>query len=1241
MAGYISVSLGQVTKSKTFNTGYFSLAGVSDLSTGFVSNGATSKLSGRTLSVATITRNSDGTYNYVANYKAGYLTVTGGTAVVFESDSDYWNSALNVGHSINLSAGVGDAWKVTLGSYDDTVKIASKGNTINTGTAQTQDWVIIEGEGGNSVTFGGAGLLSIAAASSKNTITAAGAIGTAAKYATIAGNSNVITATTGYASVGGNKNSVTFTDSSALGGYITLGANATQDTIKIAASLASVNALGGSQNYISVAGASGYITIADGKKDTIDAVQANVTIGATVQDAVLLGSENSVSLAGVGAGLTITDQGTKDTLIAEAAGISIAAAGTGGLIKSNSGIALSRVTISGSGYTFTGSSAADSVTVSGSSNKINGNANADSINITGSYNTIQDGAGNDNIFLAGSSNNVTLAGDNDNDYVSISGAYNKVLAAYEANAAGSDTVTVSGSSNLIDVSKIADTATMTVQDGGKANTILGGTKGINVLVGPTADEPEVVLAMGNDNLDVEGALGGKFTLGGGDDTVSVNGGTGHTFALGTGADSVLVKATYETIYAGTGDDSILFDGAGTDGFNYVELAEDNNLVSLKGGDGHTTIMGGISADSLVFTNGDVEQDVLQLGAGNDYVQFSGATALNGFGGAAARGNNTSVYGGVGDDSVYAATAEQLMVDGGTGDDSITIVDARYNTIVAGVGDDSITLGAAGAVTTTGYNVVNLGGLEGNKGHNQVSIGGGLTNNIVYGGVEKDIIDLGTSGGRNEVSLTAKNSTVTAAYRDDTITAAKGGVDIIDAVNVAANEEVVVSNYSIADKDVLAGVEDISFVNAAGNRELRQAAFVGDTSVFNSDGTIDTDLLGTINANITPTEGDAGVQAYVRDTVYGATTTAVWFATDYGSNINAAKDHVKVAMVMTGANNDAADTIIGGDLADTIYAGTGDTLAGGLGNDSLVNTTAVGQSREEFGIARYTGKDTVQNFDGGFAGTDDAVLFYEGTLLNGTSVTYTTGQMTINNGSGSLVLQLADTNSVDSISAHVLLQDGMSGSAQRLTAITAGSTETVTDATIAKYYYGSKNGGSAIDVSGLTQGVKIDLGNSGRYFEAGENYSYIDAVTGSNGGDNFLAGNGDRSETLTGGNGVFNTLYGGGSANDQLVGGGTGALGVNATDVFYFGQSDGKDVITNIGEGDKVMLYDMVDDGSVTAEVVSLTGGNFLRVTNANTGAQAFIESSQNDETYDVYFTNGINGDVTSHYQVTGTTMKKV
>ncbi|MBQ7515402.1 MAG: hypothetical protein IJS96_03895, partial [Schwartzia sp.] len=257
--------------------------------------------------------------------------------------------------------------------------------------------------------------------------------------------------------------------------------------------------------------------------------------------------------------------------------------------------------------------------------------------------------------------------------------------------------------------------------------------------------------------------------------------------------------------------------------------------------------------------------------------------------------------------------------------------------------------------------------------------------------------------------------------------------------------------------------------------------------------------------------------------------------------------------------------------------------------------------------------------------------------NGTTASYDgKGNLVLTNGDARLTLQMAA--GTDSISAHVVLKNGLTGEDERLSVIAKDATEQVTDATVAKYYYGSKDGGSALDASALSTGVKVDLGNSGRYFEAGENYSYITAVKGSDHGDIFLAGSGATAETLTGGNGVNNTLYGGGASNDLLTGGGKDAFGVEAADTFYFGSSDGKDVIRNIGNGDKVMLYDLKDT-DITAATTTLNGGSYLSLT-TNTGAQLFIESA-GSETYEVLFTEGVNGATTARYEVTGTEFRKV
>ncbi|MBQ7515699.1 MAG: calcium-binding protein, partial [Schwartzia sp.] len=329
--------------------------------------------------------------------------------------------------------------------------------------------------------------------------------------------------------------------------------------------------------------------------------------------------------------------------------------------------------------------------------------------------------------VEGADNNIDITGLDSVVIVSLSGGNDSVTAAGRGDTiltgGGSDSVVVSGTSGgTIDLASGDDTLYLAA-DNGTVN--LGGGSDRATVGGNNA---KVDLGEGSDAMELMG-LHATVTAGTGDDTIRVNGGSAATLYLGEGSDSLYSRGNCETIYAGTGDDTLIFDGTGgatgSDGFHYIDLVEDNNLVSMRGGDGHTTIAGGVSADSLYFTGGDVERDVLDLAAGNDYVFFD-SQAGQSFGGNIARANNTTLRAGIGDDSVYAWSAEQAIMDGGTGDDSINIVNARYTTIVSGSGDDSIVLGTdvSGNNATdnsTGYNVVNLRGDGTGSGHNIVTI----------------------------------------------------------------------------------------------------------------------------------------------------------------------------------------------------------------------------------------------------------------------------------------------------------------------------------------------------------------------------------------------------------------------------------------------------------------------------------------------------------------------------------------
>ncbi|MBQ7516609.1 MAG: calcium-binding protein, partial [Schwartzia sp.] len=835
------------------------------------------------------------------------------------------------------------------------------------------------------------------------------------------------------------------------------------------------------------------------------------------------------------------------------------------------------------------------------------------VSLSGGDNTVTAGGnGGDSIFAGDGNNQITVTGGTGN-YIAVGNGDNTLQIAGDSatiqSGSGDDQATVAGDNAKVDLGSGDNTLALTGDDasvsagGGSDNATVGG------------DNARIDLGAGDDNLTINGH-GGNVSLGSSADSATVTGGSHLAIDLGSGNDALTVEGGGASISAGTGDDTIKLSG---DGENHVNLEAGNNLVEMTTADGHATILGGSGDDTIRFT-GDAgnEGDILDLTAGgNNVVEADETVTLNH---TTIRGGSASQTGG--NLISLAGAVNEAQIGMGGGNDTIAIGDAESVTINAGSGDDSIALAGGG------HNVINLAGDNTNGGgRSTLSVAGGKDNTIVVGRGD-NYLDLAASTGDLVTVGASEAGADTILAGNDASIAAGRGSDLIDGTAVTGT--VTLLDYNAAEKDVLAGTATFTGTNGA----IDASAFLGEKSVFSADGTIRTAGGGQFDAGLAPAEGDSGATVCVQDA--SGKTQTVWYALAYGSNADTAGQ--KDPMIMTGANNEAADTMMGGQGNDTLYVGTGDLAAGGKGDDTIINTGSL-DTREQFGLAKGNGKDSVQNLGGGFDNTSDAVTFYESSLLTGTTASYDgKGNLVLTNGDASLTLQMAA--GTDSVSAHVVLKNGLTGADERLSVLNKNATEKVTDDTAAKYYYGSKDGGSALDASEISTGVKVDLGNSGRYFEAGENYSYITAVKGSDHGDNFLAGSGATAETLTGGNGVANTLYGGGSSNDLLTGGGKDAFGVEAQDTFYFGSSDGKDVIQNIGNGDKVMLYDLKDDGSLTVTTTTLNGGSYLNIT-TNTGAQLFIESAAAGESYEVCFTDGVGGDVTARYEVTGTSFRKV
>ena len=117
--------------------------------------------------------------------------------------------------------------------------------------------------------------------------------------------------------------------------------------------------------------------------------------------------------------------------------------------------------------------------------------------------------------------------------------------------------------------------------------------------------------------------GGKITATG---AATIKGGDSFDIRTGLSADSI-VAASYDTVYAGAGADTVSFSGD----YEYVNLGDGANTVAATAGKGnYATIIGGKDADSVKSAGQYVS---ITLGEGANYASVSGndATITSGAG----------------------------------------------------------------------------------------------------------------------------------------------------------------------------------------------------------------------------------------------------------------------------------------------------------------------------------------------------------------------------------------------------------------------------------------------------------------------------------------------------------------------------------------------------------------------------------------------------------------------------------
>ncbi len=546
---------------------------------------------------------------------------------------------------------------------------------------------------------------------------------------------------------------------------------------------------------------------------------------------------------------------------------------------------------------------------------------------------------------------------------------------------------------------------------------------------------------------------------------------------------------------------------------------------------------------------------------------------------ATNNKNATIFGGAGNDTISIAGTGVVSISGGDGNDHIS--DAGVNigtssTILGGAGNDTIDLSAATAGSNLwidagdGTNEVNISNAAGaNKITNSTVTGGSGT--TTFKSSDKTNVLVGGSG-TNYFAIgddTLKANISNYSYGKDylVLTAAAGAIPgLVDGL-VAANLKSDGSNGYI----------------------LNDGATVGDATISSSSG-----FFAVTMTNASKEKVGLGWVGDTPVTIDASGTTN--------------------QVMLVGTTNSEADLLIGGEKADTIYAGAGDSVYGGAGNDSIKIATATTYG-VRVGLSTAGGADTVANFATGWdIDSADAIELMGGTADDLKIVNNGAGKdISLRSGSATLTINGKGTATDE----KVLI------SGKKVDVIAKNATVQVTDdSTIADYYVGTE--ASAIDLSTYSGNIEVNLSD-----ERFRNITTLQAGTG-----NMSVLGGKAAESLVGGSGAT-SLYGG-AGKDTLK------SGAGKT-TFFANESSGKDVVVDfaVGTSDTSDVINVNNLKSLTRSdntnfTVDLDGTNSLKVTQKSGDINSNIQwasgdasgvvkigksSSDNKFSYDVATTN--------------------
>lgn len=647
-------------------------------------------------------------------------------------------------------------------------------------------------------------------------------------------------------------------------------------------------------------------------------------------------------------------------------------------------------------------------------------------------------------------------------------------------------------------------------DGGSGNDLIYGGNDPDTIYGQDGDD-RLYGEIGNDSL-----YGGRGTdsLWGSDGDDILDGGQGADTLDGAGGGDLFLTRSDESEF-----DSLI-GGGGSDRLTNTGVS---SLV-LNGFDGPGNGMEEVVANfASILGNSNGNNLDFRLSTGVGFVRVLNALNISGEGGDdTIRGSDIpdTLFGGDGNDTLYGNGGADSL-SGGGGDDSL-IGGSDGDTLSGGAGNDRIEGGI-------GNDIINGGdGLD--------SLAGGDGNDVLDGGLGFDTVS--GEGGDDEIRVQRSEAST------DVI---RGGTGADRIVNIAPGAPLVFTGFA----GTLMGVESLwagasplygdsgvnvfdfrlSTTSSGGFVDLRNVTLI---DVGNGNDSV----LGT-NANDTiyGGSGDDSISAGGgSDTVYGGPGNDQirggagndrLFGDDGDDTIHGETGD-DLLLGLGGADKlyglEGSDILDGG---DGLALGIGDTVDGGVGNDTI----RVRRSEAEFDvILGGTGTDVIMNM---VAGTD--------VVMN--SMVALTMQIEAFSGNNAWLMGNGNINTFD-------LRLNTTGSSS----ITATNLAGI-------------NGGDGDDKIYGTKGADTIVGGAGK-----------DSIYGYDGADSLAGGDGDDSIEGGTGNDLLlgeaggDTLLGG-AGNDSLIGG----LGVDritggaGNDIFRFDSVPG-----DASQIDVMLDYEAVD-----------------------------------------------------------------